>query len=290
MRNNQREFYIGLSVIFTIVMVIAVIFFLEKSNFLQGGITINLTVQNANEIKSGGQVLYRGLEVGAVQDTKITKNGILLKLKITRLDSLPSDSRFVIANSSLIGGKVVEIIPGKSDDYIKDGAFINGESRAGFSDIMQNVDNVADNIRKVVNNVDTLTNKKTRTRIIGALNEIDKSVRLIHTSLKNNLDDIHTTIENMKEITVQNKAPIDSIIINLARNSERMNTAVINLEKTTIDLKEIVAGLNMGKGTAGKLLTDDSLYKKINSTLTDLNSLIKDIKENPDRYIHISVF
>jgi phospholipid/cholesterol/gamma-HCH transport system substrate-binding protein len=290
MKNNQREFYIGLSVISTIVMVIVVIFFLEKSNFLQSGITINLTVQNANGIESGEQVLYRGLEVGAVQDTKIIKNGILLKLKITRLDSLPSDSRFVIANSSLIGGKVVEIIPGKSDHYIKDGAFIKGESGAGFSDIIQNVDNVADNIRKVVNNVDTLTNKETRTRIRGALNEIDKSVRLIHTSLKNNLDDIHTTIKNMKEITVQNKAPIDSIIINLARNSERMNNAVINLEKTTKDLKEIVAGINMGKGTAGKLLTDDSLYNKINSTLTDLNSLIKDIKENPDRYIHISVF
>lgn len=290
MKNNQREFYIGLSVIITIIMVIAVIFFLEKTNFLQGGITVNLTVPNASGIKSGGEVFYRGLEVGAVQETKIVKTGIMLKLKITKLDSLPSDSRFVIANSSLIGGKVVEIIPGKSDRYIKDGADITGESEAGFSDVIQNVDNVAENIRKVVNNVDTLTNKETRTRIRGALEEIDNSVRLIHNSLRNNLDDIHTTIKNMKDITTQNKAPIDSIISNLSRNSERINTAVINLEKTTEDLKDIIAGVNMGKGTAGKLLKDDTLYRKINSTLNSLNSLIKDIKENPDRYIHISVF
>jgi phospholipid/cholesterol/gamma-HCH transport system substrate-binding protein len=290
MKNNQREFYIGLSVILTIIMVIAVIFFLEKTNFLQGGITVNLTVPNASGIKSGGEVYYRGLDVGAVQETKIVKTGIMLKLKITRLDSLPADSRFIISNSSLIGGKVVEIIPGKSDRYIKDGADITGESEAGFSDVIQNVDNVAENIKKVVNNVDTLTDKETRTRIRGAIDEIDKSVRLIHNSLKNNLDDIHTTIKNMKEITTQNKAPIDSIISNLSRNSERINTAVINLEKTTEDLKDIVAGVNMGKGTAGKLLKDDTLYRKINSTLNSLNSLIKDIKENPDRYIHISVF
>lgn len=290
MKTNQREFYIGLSVILTIIMVIAVIFFLEKTNFLQGGITVNLTVRNASGIKSGGEVYYRGLEVGAVQETKIVKTGIMLKLKITRLDSLPADSRFVISNSSLLGGKVVEIIPGKSNRYIKNGANIKGESEAGFSDIIQNVDNVANNIKKVVSNVDTLTNKETRTRIRGAIDEIDRSVRLIHSSLRNNLDDIHTTIKNMKEITTQNKAPIDSIISNLSRNSERINTAVINLEKTTEDLKDIIAGVNMGKGTAGKLLKDDSLYRKINSTLNSLNSLIKDIKENPDRYIHISVF
>ena len=48
--------------------------------------------------------------------------------------------------------------------------------------------------------------------------------------------------------------------------------------------------MNKGKGTAGQFLTNDSLYTNLNNSLESLNVLLMDMKANPKRYVHFSVF
>lgn len=290
MKRKYNEFYIGLAVIITILAVIATILFLEKNNFLQKGFTLNLVVQNAQGIKPGGDVLYRGLEIGSVEETKLISNGVLLKLKITKTDSIPEDSKFKVTTTNLIGSPSIEIIPGKSKSILKDGEYLKGESGKSYSDIIQAVNKITDNINRMIKNVDTLTSKETIGQLQDAINKIDESVGLIHRSLRTNLSDIHSTIENMKEITSVNKAPIDSIIYRLSLHSKQIAVTMDNIEKITKNLNDIVTSLNEGKGTAGKLLTNDEISIKINDTITNLNNLIEDIKNNPAKYVHISIF
>ena len=290
MKRKYNEFYIGLSVIITIIIVIAIILYLEKNNFLESGITVNMVLQNAEGIKTGGDVAYRGLDVGSVVDTKITTRGIVLMLKITKIDSIPDNSKFLLSTPNLIGSRTVEIVPGKSSSYLKNGAYVTGSSSAGFSDIIHGVDNVTSNMKRVIKNVGSLANDKTRNELRIALNGIDESVNLIHRSLKNNLADIHQTVENMKQITTDNKAPIDSIVNRLSVHSKNISIAMENLEVITKNLKTITENINAGKGTAGKLLTNDELYNKINNTVTNLNNLIKDIEKHPERYVHVTLF
>jgi len=52
----------------------------------------------------------------------------------------------------------------------------------------------------------------------------------------------------------------------------------------------LVGNLNEGKGSAGQLLTNDSIYSNLNNSLESLNELLKDMKENPKRYVHFSIF
>ena len=40
----------------------------------------------------------------------------------------------------------------------------------------------------------------------------------------------------------------------------------------------------------GKLINDDNLYDNLQKSIEDLDALIKDIKENPKKYIKVSVF
>ncbi len=55
-------------------------------------------------------------------------------------------------------------------------------------------------------------------------------------------------------------------------------------------LDAVIAKLENGEGSAGKLLTDAELYDNMNSFFKDADELVKDIKENPDRYVSISIF
>ena len=51
-----------------------------------------------------------------------------------------------------------------------------------------------------------------------------------------------------------------------------------------------MAQVNSGQGTIGKLIKNDSLYNNLNKSSEDLDKLLKDLRINPERYMHISVF
>ncbi len=290
MKRKYNEFYIGLIVTVTIFVVIGMIVLLESNNFLQGGFTINLIVQDAKGIKTGGNVMYKGLEVGSIEETKLNDKGVLLKLNITKIDSIPKDSKFTISATSIIGNQSIEITPGKSKIYFANGAFVKGQSSSGFSDIIQNGSKITENINKVVKNIDTITNNKTKEEIRSALNKINQSVNLIHSSLQNNLDDIRATIKNLKQITSNNKTPIDSMINRLSEHSKNLSDAMDNTQKITDDIGTLIAEVKNGKGTIGKFLKDDEVYDNLNTAIKHLDDLINDIKANPGKYVSISIF
>ena len=290
MKRKLNEFYIGLSVIITVLVVIAVIFYLESHNLLSGGITINMVVEDAAGISSGADIYYKGLKVGSVGDTQVSSKGILLELQITKVDSIPDDSRFTISSSSIIGGKSVQIRPGNSDTYLKDGSTVKGGTGETLSNIIQTTDSTARTIKQAVGNIDTLTNEDTQRKVNRILNGVEESVSLINQTLKSSLDDINKSVANIREITSESKAPVDTIVQRLSLYATKINKSIDNIERATGDLKTAAAGLNSGKGTAGKLLTDDELYNKINKTIENLNSLINDIKEHPAKYVHVSLF
>ena len=61
-------------------------------------------------------------------------------------------------------------------------------------------------------------------------------------------------------------------------------------DKTLQELNKLVAQINAGQGTLGKLAKNDSLYNNLNKASDDLDKLMKDLRINPERYIHFSVF
>ena len=72
----------------------------------------------------------------------------------------------------------------------------------------------------------------------------------------------------------------------LIRNS---NQTVERLSEVSNKLNQVISGINNGEGSLGKLAKDEELYNNLNKTSQNLNSLILDLKENPKRYINISV-
>ncbi|MDB2462965.1 MCE family protein, partial [Algibacter sp.] len=49
----------------------------------------------------------------------------------------------------------------------------------------------------------------------------------------------------------------------------------------------ILANLEQGEGTMGKLLKDDELYNNLEGATSELESLLKDFKLHPNRYTRI---
>jgi phospholipid/cholesterol/gamma-HCH transport system substrate-binding protein len=62
------------------------------------------------------------------------------------------------------------------------------------------------------------------------------------------------------------------------------------MDRSSESLQDILANVRQGKGTLGRLAYDDRLYEDLDSLAINLNLLVKDLRENPGRYVNVSVF
>lgn len=51
-----------------------------------------------------------------------------------------------------------------------------------------------------------------------------------------------------------------------------------------------ISSLNAGEGTAGRLLANPQLYESLNGSLRSMEALLRDIRENPQKYLRIKAF
>jgi phospholipid/cholesterol/gamma-HCH transport system substrate-binding protein len=109
---------------------------------------------------------------------------------------------------------------------------------------------------------------------------------------------ISQIIDNTQSVTSnlqENNHQITNTLNNLSAISDslrkaRLGTTIRHLENTLSATDSLMQGIQSGKGSLGRLAQEDSLYHNLNQTTRNLNALIKDMKEHPGRYIHISVF
>ena len=110
-----------------------------------------------------------------------------------------------------------------------------------------------------------------------ASNSIAKLLSKNEETLSNSFSDIANTSNNLSQIT-------DSL-------SEVDFKKLINeYETIAVNMNALLNKLEAGEGTAGKLLNNDTLYQNLNYTVEELGQLITNLKENPKRYVHFSLF
>ena len=164
----------------------------------------------------------------------------------------------------------------------------------------------------------------TKTKAENLIVSIDSIMQTIQSVIgkgsKNNLkaiiENLKSTTENVDGLVAEQKIRLSSIMANiesisggLRKNESKLNHIIQNFDaisdslakanlkstinktdKTMNELSAIMEKINSGKGSLGMLVNNDSLYVNLNSTSKDLDKLFIDLKENPNRYVHFSVF
>ena len=110
-------------------------------------------------------------------------------------------------------------------------------------------------------------------------------------------NEIHTIIATFKDVTEKlskNTTAINHAIDNFSAISDSVRAS--NLKSTLLELNQTIHDVNLmisnaknGKGPDGTLLSENKVYQNLQKTSADLDVLIKDLKENPERYLSISV-
>jgi phospholipid/cholesterol/gamma-HCH transport system substrate-binding protein len=102
-------------------------------------------------------------------------------------------------------------------------------------------------------------------------------------------------VNKLSESFIETEKKLDPILAKADNFADSLQALQLkqtlgNVNKTIQNLQHILADINSGKGSLGKLTSDEALYSNVNKTTTSLEKLLTDFRENPKRYVHFSLF
>lgn len=299
----SKEIKVGILTVAAIALFIFGYQYLKGRNLLEDDRTFYAVYDNVEGLTASAPVTINGLRVGNIDNIDFLDGSgrLLVKFHVNESFNFSSESVASVYSTSLIGGKALAIIPdydskarlAKPGDTLKsntdDG--IQGKVMDEFLPMKDKIEHMIVSADSVLTAVNETLNPKTRLTISSSLEEANKTLVQIR-KLSLNANSLLTDNREQLDRTIGN---LDTTTKNFAAISDTL--AKVEIAGTVKELESAIAKFNIvlddiasGKGSLGKLMTDDKLYENLEKTTRQAEMLMQDIKLNPKRYVHFSVF
>lgn len=294
-----------------IVSLIIIALFVWGYNFLKGqnlfeanSRTFFIEYENIRGLNKASTVSINGLQVGRVSDitfnTDPEKKGMLVvEIAVENDFQFTKNSVVKIYSTGIIGGESLAIIPSYEGELAVSGDFLKGEVESDiFTSVGQSLNPLKTKVERVIIEADSLLialndilDDKTRRSFKRTIRGFETTVSKVNNtlgSLNQMIDststDLDITLENTKTITA-NFAKVSDTLVNA-----NLGLTIKTLQGTLDNVNTMLKGMEEGKGTIGKLMTNDSLYVNLTNASKELEELLREMKLNPKRFVHFSLF
>jgi phospholipid/cholesterol/gamma-HCH transport system substrate-binding protein len=298
----SKELRIGIFALSMIVGLYLGVNYLKGKQVFSGDRFYYALFERTNGLQASAPVLLRGVKVGSVTDIYLDPDHpdkVVVKVGVKKEVDIPSDSHLVLFANGLMGDRAIDLVMGSSGSLLGGGVIIPAKIEEGL------FESASSNIEDLVAEAKTLMSSLTATsESLGAI-------------LTENADALRGVMNNAERVTQGlADARLDEMIGDLRSftsmlrgNSERFAGIVGNLDtvtgqlaatdlRGTVDslgagiarLNSVLAAATDGGGTAARLLADPALYDSLTVATGNLGALLEDLKANPRRYVHFSLF
>lgn len=301
----SKEFKTGIVAITVIALFIWGYNFMKGLNLFDGPLkTFYTQYNNVQGLNTASVVTINGVEVGKVLSINFNKDPdkrgqLIVEFSVDTDFEFSKKSIAKIYSASLMGGKSLAIIPSYEGEVAKPGDILKGEIESDiFSSVSEKLNPLQAKVENVIVSADSLMSgltdvldEKSRENIKLSLDRLSATI-LNFQNLSGSLDSLVKTNERKINNTFTNTEELTS---NLAKISDSLANANIastikNLEITISSINTILANLEEGNGTMGKLLTDDEMYVNLTNASKELEELLREVKLHPKRFVSLSVF
>ncbi|CAL2094343.1 MlaD family protein [Tenacibaculum sp. 190524A05c] len=260
--------------------------------------------KNINGLSEASVVTINGLQVGKVDAINFNaepgKRGTLL-VKLSLEDNFEFSKKSVakIYSAGLMGGQNLAIIPNYEGEMAVSGDYLQGEIESDlFSSVGEKLNPIQAKLENVLVEADSLLiglnevlDKKARQSlnrsvlgIESTIASLNKTMATFNNVLEENKSKIGVTLDNTKKITED----FSKVSSDLAKAD--LGATVKKLESTLSNVNTLIKGIESGKGTVGKLMSDDKLYTNLTNATKEMEELLREMKLNPKRFVHFSLF
>ena len=230
----------------------------------KAGYHVFVNLDTAAGLDKNSPVRIAGVRIGKIEEIMLKEGMAKVKLFIPSTTRLPDDSKVFIKSEGLLGEKYIEIKPGSPGNPTIDpeGVIGQGESPVDIDQILSQVNYIARDIKAVSHSL---------SKVFGG-EEGGEPIK----AMADNLSELSS---NLNRTVKTNSAKFTRIIDNLDKFSRDLPKLTKKSNDTLSNLNRIVAKIEKGEGTLGKLVNDDTLYAELKSTLKSVKKGADGVRE-----------
>lgn len=240
-------------------------------------------------------VRLSGVKIGIVDKIYLEHRKAVVRMMIDNKFKLMEDARVVISTIGFIGEKYVEIV--YQDEYnIKNPKFIlpGGEVKViepfNLDSILVKFDKIYERTLKITDSInDIISDKLSKEALRASLINL-KSVSENLNSMLADSGKVGRFLDSMDQISVKMSRTVDMVdhfvkeLDSAFADDQKgllgdLKDTTGKIDRVATDLSRISDDLRQGRGTAGKLLQDEELYKKIDDSVSSVQAMIKDLEK-----------
>ncbi|MDG5814757.1 MlaD family protein [Chitinispirillales bacterium ANBcel5] len=283
----------GVIITSAIVIVLLAIFFSGNiSSLFSPKVQFRASVENVAGMRPGAPVWLYGIEIGRVDQIKLKESGTDVYISIDHNISalIRADAFVIVKTMGMLGDKYLEIMPGSPDAPPADRTTaLKGVSALSMEELMDGAMESLINLQNISAKFDSIIGDFQKSE--GSLNKLIHEPDL-YSNLKKSSEELAAFTHSIRHSTGSLKMFIEDPQL------------YHDLQSSTEKLSKILQSVEQGDGIAGALINEKELADDLRKLLTELtttaqnygstaqylDSLIRDIKDNPDDYFNFSIF
>lgn len=256
---------------------------------------IKVDFADVSGLEIGDKVMYRGMEVGRVRNVSGTADLIRVTARIDARIRLKQGTKFVIGDSSLMGGTALNIIPGSGVGDLILSQVQLGEAPSGVMNIIERATATMDGLNALLGEIRRENGIVDRSENLladagSAIRSVDDAASGLSKDVASTLQGIDRLTKQINSVVNQQSGNVDQVLGSAPGTLANINQTLDSLQNLSGKLSNTMDGITGGQGTAGKLFADEQLYHRFIESMQNLDALLKDIKANPKKYVKFSLF
>lgn len=299
----SKEIKTAILVLSGILLFIFIFYYLKGENILDNSKKISAIYDNVEGLAPSAAVTINGHKIGKVQSIHFT-NDLSGKLNVNML--IDSDFEFSknstaqLYEAGLIGGKAIAIIPAfDGAPNVESGDLLSSDVKPGLTDLVnQRLTPLQEKMETMMVSADTLLVNLNSLFDAQTKSNIKSSIAELSTTIAS----FKSTSESLNDLVVDNSSSIGQTITNFNKISEDLtslstslaaadfDTIMADLKSTISSFNQLLSAIENGEGSVGKLMKDEAVYNNLEGATKQLEELLEDMKLNPKRYVHFSLF
>ena len=286
-----RELWIGVLGIIAILTIYLLINFFKGINIFSTGEKYYVKFSNIGEIVNTSPVFINGYKVGHVSNVIYNFNNpneVFVEMHLDNQLQMPEGSVALI-NTKLLGSSTISLALGNSSTMLQPGDTIEGRMNTGA---MDEAGEMIPKITAMLPKLDSILVSLNSTLANPALNSSLNNIEDLTAELNTTAKLLNNVLANDIPVAAGKLVEIEDDLLKMSSQLSEVdfNRLIGSLEVSLNNIQNITTALDNGEGTAGMLLKDSTLYNKLNNTAEAATLLLEDLKANPKRYVHFSVF
>lgn len=302
----SNESKVGIFAAISITILILGYNFLKGRDLFTSTNTYYAVFSQVDGLMVSSPVVVNGYRIGQVRSVDPMPHDsmkLLVAIEVRRKIPVPVNSTIKLASAGFMGEKKIELVLGNDTRLAENRDTLSAYLEPGLA---ENLNKITEPLREKVSSILAGLDSTFNGESGAALREAMEKLPATMTSINSTLVSVNQTVDKrlaelldnaiaIEKMILANEADIRSAVTNLKTFSDTlaaldMKATMERANKALTELDIMLTNINEGKGTLGQLAQNDALYNELKNVSTDLDALLKDLKENPGRYVRVSVF